>query len=120
MKKPAYLILVFTFVLSTVLIVSVPAGAGKGPQIMVTDSQARADPPDVAIASNGNTHIVYSDDTGTNSREIWYTMLDSSGSTLIDDTRLTDDDDYNSTRPGIVIDSSNKVYITFRDQGGRV
>lgn len=116
MKKLLYLILVFAFVLSTVLIVSVPAGADQGPQIRVTDSQARADQPDVVIDSNGNTHIVYCDDYNTSSREIWYTMLDSNGNTLIDDTRLTDDDGYESTRPGIVIDSSNKVHITFRDQ----
>jgi hypothetical protein len=106
---------VFTFVISTVLIVAAPAGADQGLQIRVTDSQARADQPDVAIDSNGNTHIVYCDDYNTGSREIWYTMLDSTGSTLIDDTRLTDDDGYDSTRPGIIIDSSNKVHITFRD-----
>jgi hypothetical protein len=87
----------------------------QGLQIRVTYSQARADQPDVAIDSNGNTHIVYCDDYNTGSREIWYTMLDSTGSTLIDDTRLTDDDGYDSTRPGIIIDSSNKVHITFRD-----
>ncbi|HUT71705.1 MAG TPA: hypothetical protein VMW89_13610 [Desulfatiglandales bacterium] len=116
MKKSVYLIVVFTFVLSTVLIVAVPAGAGQGPQIRLTDSQARADQPDVAIDSNGNAHIVYCDDYDTSSREIWYTMLDNNGNTLIDDTRLTDDDGYDSTRPGIVIDSSNKVHITFRDQ----
>jgi hypothetical protein len=49
MKKPLCLILVVTFILSTVLIVSVPAGADQGPQIRVTDSQARADQPDVAM-----------------------------------------------------------------------
>ena len=52
MKKPLCLlclILVVTFVLSTVLIVSVPAGADQGPQIRVTDSQASADRPDVAM-----------------------------------------------------------------------
>jgi hypothetical protein len=112
--KPLYLI--FTFVLCTVLIAAAPARAQQGPEIRVTDSQARADQPDVAIDSNGNTHIVYCDDYNTDSREIWYTMLDNNGNTLIDDTRLTDDDGDDSTRPGIVIDSSNRVHITFRDQ----
>ncbi len=43
-------------------------------------------------------------------------MLDKDGNTLIEDTRITDDDDYDSTRPQIVIDSTNKVHIIWRDQ----
>jgi uncharacterized repeat protein (TIGR01451 family) len=85
-------------------------------QIRVTHSEERADQPDVAIDSNGNVHIAYSDEYGTSEREIWYTMLDNNGNTLIDDTRLTDDDDNDSTRPAIVVDSADKVHIAWRDQ----
>ena len=43
-------------------------------------------------------------------------MLDNNGNTLIDDTRITDDDDEDSTRPAIVVDSDDKVHIVWRDQ----
>ncbi len=119
MKKSLYLILVFTFVISTVLIVALSAWAGQGPEIAVTVADY-ADHPDIAIDSNGNIHIVYSDDTGTSAREIWYTMLDSTGSTLIEDTRITvetGDDGDGATRPAIVVDSNNRVHIIWRDSG---
>lgn len=85
--------------------------------IGVTDTQS-ADHADIAVDSNGNVHIAYSDDSGTSAREIWYTMLDSSGITLIEDTRITVDngaDGDGATRPAIAVDSSNNVHIIWRD-----
>ncbi len=94
-----------------------PALAQQGPEILVTQGDAGADQPDVAIDANGNTHIVYSEyDALAEYREIWYTMLDSSGNTLIQDTLITPDDGYDSTRPQIVIDSTNNVHILWRDK----
>jgi len=82
----------------------------------ITHSATRADQPDVAIDANGNVHIAYTDEYTTSERELWYTMLDNEGHTLIDDTRLTADDGYESTRPAILVDSENKVHILWRDQ----
>ncbi len=82
----------------------------------VTHSTTRADQPDIAIDANGNVHIAYTDEYTTSVRELWYTMLDNDGHTLIDDTRLTTDDSYESTRPAILVDSENKVHILWRDQ----
>ena len=49
------------------------------------------------------------------SREIWYSMLDNNGDTLIDDTRITPNDGKNSVRPAIVVDSNDKVHIAWQD-----
>ena len=93
----------------------VPALAQQGPEIRVTDSEERADQPDVAVDSNGNVHIAYFDEYGTTYREIWYTMLDSSGNTLIDDTRISTDNDDNSKHPTIVVDSNDMVHILWAE-----
>lgn len=107
----------FTIALSIIQLSPVPTNAMSGlPEIRVTHTQASADQPDVAIDSIGNIHIVYCDDYYTSSIEIWYTMLDKNKNTLIADTRLTEDDGYDSTRPAIVIDSNNKVHLAFLDQ----
>ena len=118
MKNPLYVILMFIMVFSAVLLITASAGAmaPKPPEIRLTQSQASADQPDVVVDADGNTHIVYSDDYYTSSLEIWYTLLDSNKNVLIDDTRLTEDDGYDSTRPAIVIDSNNKVHLIFSDQ----
>ncbi len=118
MKNPLYIILIFIISLGAVLAVTASAGAmaPKPPEIRLTHSQAGADQPDVVVDADGNTHIVYSDEYDTGSREIWYTLLDSNKNILIDDTRLTDDDGYDSKRPAIVVDSKNKVHLIFRDQ----
>ncbi|MDB9822915.1 hypothetical protein OAC89_04365 [Deltaproteobacteria bacterium] len=107
----------FTMIGTMMLAGAFPALAQQGPEILVTQGDAGADQPDVAIDGNGNTHIVYSEyDALAEYREIWYTMLDSSGNTLIQDTLITPDDGYDSTRPQIVIDSTNKVHILWRDK----
>jgi len=91
--------------------------AGQGPEIRLTHSANGADQADVAVDANGNVHIVYADaDNSNNDRGLWYTMLDNFGYTLIDDTPITPADDYDSTRPAIVVDSKDKVHITWRDK----
>lgn len=118
MKNPLFIILMFIIFLAAFLVVTASAGAmaPKPPEIRVTNTQAGADQPDVVVDADGNTHIVYCDDFNTSSPEIWYTLLDSNKNILIDDTRLTEDDGYDSTRPAIVIDSNNEVHLIFRDQ----
>ncbi len=105
------LLVVFALAIPPAVIVAQP-----GPEIRVTDCEERADQPDIAVDSEGNSHIVYFDECGTSEREIWYTMLDNSGNTLIDDTRLTVDDDYSDKHPAIVVDSDDMVLIVFSDR----
>ena len=92
--------------------------AQQGPEIPITETLSYGDQPDVATDSNGNIHIVYSDSYGLSYREIWYTMLDNDGNTLIDDTVITEDDSDNSVRPTVEIDSDDKVQIVWQDLGG--
>ena len=107
---------VFVAAIITVAMVA-PVLAQQGPEIRVTDSEERADQPDVAIDSNGNVHIAYCDYVGDRSSyEIFYTMLDNNGSTLIDDTLISDYDDYKSKRPAIAVDSQDKVHIVWQDK----
>ncbi|MFC1981400.1 hypothetical protein ACFLVN_04055 [Chloroflexota bacterium] len=94
-----------------------PAFAQQGDEIQVTDSEVRADQPDVAVDSNGNVHIVYFDEYETSYREIWYTMLDQNGNTLIDDTRMSTDNDESSKHPTIVVDSNDMVHIVWAESG---
>jgi uncharacterized protein YqjF (DUF2071 family) len=69
--------------------------------------------PSIAVDSSGNVHIAWYDERDGN-REIYYTKLNDTGYTLVDDTRLTDDTAY-STFPSIAVDSSGNVHITWRD-----
>jgi len=111
-------ILVAVFVVAIMVVtMAVPALAQQGAEIRVTDSEERADQPDVAIDSQGNVHIAYCDYVPADgSYEIFYTMLDNNGSTLIDDTMISDDDGYKSKRPAIVVDSNDKVHIVWQDK----
>ena len=55
------------------------------------------------------------DDWNPESREIWYTMLDKDGNTLIEETcvRCVGGE---AAKPAIVVDSDDKVHIIFMDQ----
>ncbi len=101
-----------------------PALAQQGPQLGVTNFGGYSDQPDVAIDSQGNVHIVYFySELGWwhpnyNYREIWYTMLDNNGNTLIDHTMISTDDGHNSVHPAIAIDSNDMVHIVWQDYDG--
>ena len=111
-------ILVDIFVVAIMVATMVtPAFAQQGPEIRVTDSEEEADQPDVAVDSQSNVHIAYCDHVPADgSYEIFYTMLDNDGSTLIDDTMISDDDGHKSKRPAIVVDSNDKVHIVWQDK----
>ena len=52
--------LVAIFIMAIMMATMVtPALAQQGPEIRVTDSEAYADQPDVAVDSQGNVHIAY-------------------------------------------------------------
>ena len=103
---------------TTIMIVAsgAPVLAQQGAEIQVTDSEDEADQPDVAIDSAGNVHIAYVDEDVASNDEIWYTMLDNNGNTLIDDTLISDDDEDKSKRPAIVVDSADMVHIVWQDK----
>ena len=72
--------------------------------------------PDVAVDSNDNAHITWNDYEYTDSYEVYYMMLDGSdGSTLIDATLITPDDDEKSKRQTIVVDAQDMVHIIWAD-----
>jgi len=97
------------------LLTPVSVLAEMGPELVVTNAALGADQPNVAIDSKDNIHIVYSQ-YANSYREIWYTMLKSDGTVAIAGTMLTPDDDMDSTRPVMVIDSNDMVHIAWRDQ----
>ena len=104
-------------VMACVLIVlAPPASAQLGPEVRVTDCQARGDQPDVAVDSLGNAHLVYFDECGTTEREIFYSMLDPDGNILIDSTLLTTDEGDSDKHPAVVVDSNDMVLMVFSDR----
>ena len=96
----------------------VPALAQQGPQIQLTDDEDYADCADVAIDSQGNVHIAFErNDNGAGTYgAIWYTMLDNTGNTLVDDTLVCDD--YLERKPAIGVDSQDKVHIVWQGSAG--
>lgn len=70
--------------------------------------------PRVAVDSLSNVHIVWMDWRDDTSGEIYYTMLDPSGSTVINDTRLTDNDYMQERHLTIKIDRNDKVHLFWR------
>ena len=94
---------------------ALPALAQQGPEVRVTHSEQEADQPDVAIDSQGNVHIAYCD-VGPGYWEIYYTMLDNNGNTLIDDTMISQGGGDPSRRPAIIVDSHDKVHIVWQQR----
>jgi len=105
-----------------IAVIAVPALAQQGPEIQLTDDEDHADCPDVAIDSQGNVHIAFERNDGASGNygggvgEIWYTMLDNAGNTLIDDTLICDDG--TERKPAIGVDSQDKVHIVWQSDGG--
>ena len=101
-------------ILAALLIVRM-AGA-QGSDIRISpDDDYESEFPAVAVDAGGKVHIVWSDEViGDN---LWYSMLDNSGNTLIDDTQLTTTSS-SSSRPAIVVDSEGYVHIVWHDKRG--
>ncbi len=119
MKRPSEAVTATVCILLIAMSLTLPALAQPGPEIRVTDCQSRADQPDVAFDQTGNAHIVFFNRCGASEREIWYSMLDSEGNTLIDDTRLTANDGNPDTHPAVAVDSEGEVLIVFTDRATR-
>jgi len=86
--------------------------------IRITDGAVPSDQADMAIDSLGNIHVVWVDDRhddGDSNDEIYYTLLNSGGGTLIDHTRITTDVS-RSRRPAIAVDTRNRAHIAWQDK----
>ena len=82
--------------------------------IRLSNGTGSSDQAMTAVDSQGNIHVVWSDDR-TGNYEIFYTMLSQAGDTLIDDTQLTSKT-ADSRRPAIVIDSQGRAHIAWHDK----
>jgi hypothetical protein len=69
--------------------------------------------PDIAIDSNDNVHLMWIDDrneTGTQqNQDYWYSKLDNSGDTIVDDTMIFFKGEH--FRPSISIDSNDLLHV---------
>ena len=75
--------------------------------------------PDLALDSNDNVHITWNTNESTSTYEVYYKMLDGSdGSTLINATLITPDDNESSRRQSIVVDFEDKVHVIWQDKRG--
>jgi hypothetical protein len=73
--------------------------------------------PEITTDPDGNAHIVYCTSTGSSEREIYYTMISGdTGDTLIDDTRITADDNHASVRAFLAVDSNGMIHIVWHDK----
>ena len=68
-----------------------------------------------SLAEDHNSNPQTGLNNGMDAWEIWYTMLDNNGDTLIDDTLITEMDGEDSSCPAIVVDSEDKVHIVWND-----
>ncbi|MCK5562282.1 MAG: hypothetical protein KAJ51_16905, partial [Thermoplasmata archaeon] len=73
--------------------------------------------PMPVVDSNDNVHIVWVAESPTywDMDDVWYTMYDSNGNLLIEDTKLTMSDSIRTKRPKMVVDSQDKIHIIWHD-----
>jgi hypothetical protein len=88
-------------------------GATWGTSIRLTSTSASSLWPHSAVDSSGDIHMVWMDARDGN-WEIYYTKLDSTGSTLVDDTRLTDNQG-DSGAVEIAVDSTDTNQVVWRN-----
>ncbi|MDH3365495.1 MAG: hypothetical protein OEM29_05785 [Thermoplasmata archaeon] len=70
--------------------------------------------PDVAIDSDGNVHVVFDDDRYA-AFDIFYTILDGNGTTVVDDRIISAKDDNESRFPRIALSDSRVVDAVWQD-----
>jgi parallel beta-helix repeat protein len=86
-------------------------GYYNGDPVLLSPSGWTADQSDLAIDSKGNSHIVWCE----MSDDIYYMMVASNGTVVIDATRVTSNDGGKARRPCLDIDSQDHVYILWKD-----
>lgn len=76
-----------------------------------------ASSPDAAVDTDGNVHVVFDDDRYA-SFDIFYTLLDNDGVTLVDDRNISPKDDNESRFPRIALSDSRVVDAVWQDAAG--
>jgi hypothetical protein len=75
--------------------------------------------PDIAVDTDDNIHLLFSQGTGTGTRYVYYLKLDNNGNTLIGPLNLTTtwmEQSGERYRPPINVDSNGIVHIAFQDK----
>ncbi|UCE81052.1 MAG: hypothetical protein JSV94_01045 [Methanobacteriota archaeon] len=75
--------------------------------------------PDVAVDTDGNVHVVFDDDRYA-AFDVFYTLLDSNGMTLVDDRVVSAKDDNESRFPRISLSDSRVVDTVWQDSASGV
>ena len=83
------------------------------PYINISDGTGISDHAMVVSDNSGNVHLVWEDNRSGNF-EIYYAMHSPFGRTLINDTRLTDDN-ADSRRPALALNSLGQVHVVWQD-----
>jgi hypothetical protein len=81
----------------------------------LTDNRTALDHPSIAVDSDNNVHILWTDSRAGN-WNLYYTKLDSNGNILIDDTKITPSACYQFTECDrqIAADSQGNMHIVWR------
>ena len=93
-----------------------PAGAAMTNETRITFASP-ASSPDIAVDTDGNVHIVFDDDRYA-SFDVFYTLLDNSGMTLVDDRNISPKDDNESRFPRVALSDSRVVDVVWQDAAG--
>jgi hypothetical protein len=73
-----------------------------------------ASSPDVAVDTDGNIHVVFDDDRYA-AFDIFYTLLDGNGTTIVDDRVISEKDGNESRFPRIALSDSRVVDAVWQD-----
>ncbi|UCE45137.1 MAG: hypothetical protein JSU93_07075 [Methanobacteriota archaeon] len=73
-----------------------------------------ASSPDAAVDTDGNVHVVFDDDRYADF-DIFYTLLDGNGTTLLDDRIVSAKDDSGSRYPRVALSDSRVVDVVWQD-----
>ena len=81
---------------------------------VVDDSAVNLRMPTLASDSEGNVHIVWSENTN----HLFYKLFDARGNILIDSTRISNAGQVKSWHPDIAIDKNDFVHVIWADKAG--
>ncbi len=70
--------------------------------------------PDIAVDTDGNVHVTFDDDR-YESFDIFYTLLDNNGITILDDKNISPKDPTESRVPRMALSDSNAVDVVWQD-----
>jgi len=117
-EKLRSMFLVLIMILSTFSAMGLPTASAGSVVIseaieIVDDSAVSLRMPTVASDSQGNVHVVWSENTN----HLFYKLLDARGNVLIDSTRISNAGQVKAWHPDIAVDSNDFVHIVWADKG---